>query len=658
MRKFLCVLFLLVGVAFGPALVTSQEKCCPDNQIKNLVNKLNKADPKDRSDILANTLIKGQFVSTVQEKEKKPPQKHGRGCKAPDPVKLAKLKNLSHARHHFRLKALPRVTMPTFDLRALGTVPPIVDQGQCMPPGTMVQMERGDWQPIEKIKSGDYVVTGEGNYAEVVQQFYKAFIGKLVRIKLVGGLYLEMTKDHLIYTPRGYVKGGELTTDDSVCVRWNAGDAHAYEKIKSITSTSYKGLVYDLRVAVDRSYVANGFCVHNCGSCWDFSGTGMVSSAYMAAMGAAWPGPFSEQYTLDCGSNGGCNGDDNTTVLIWAKSTGLPTTADYGPYQGQAGQCKSGVKLYKINDWGFCDGTGNGVTDTQKIKDAMVAYRSGIGCAVAAGGTDFWNTGQGTDVGNSSSIDHDVILVGWDDTHDNGDGSKGAWIMRNSWSTTWGATCANSANPNPKEAGYAWVKYGADQLGTEAVFCTVTPLPVTPVLVPNLIGDGLADATSALTKTGLVVGTVTGNTSGTVTATSPAVGATVQPGTAVNLTFGGTPPNPGTVTITIQNDTAADLLQALGGSSGKGVFITPEMTVQQMSDAIQKCLEMRKGKNSEPPLAKGINLWQLEIAVTKLVTDYNNNVPVDTIQADFMAILVALGVQQPKAMLEKMAKGK
>jgi cathepsin L len=216
-----------------------------------------------------------------------------------------------------------------------------------------------------------------------------------------------------------------------------------------------------------------------CGSCWDFSGSGMVTCALIKA--GQIPNSkngCSEQYTLDCGRNGGCNGDDNTTVLDWAKKTGLPLDGDYGPYQASEGRCKQVTKLYQIVDWGFCDGQGDGVTDTQKIKDTMVAYGP-IGVAVAAGG-GWWNSGQGTDTGRSTGIDHDVILVGWDDGHDNGDGSKGAWIMRNSWGTGWGAPCGNAAYPNPTEGGYGWMKYGADSIGTEAVWCTARALPPPP----------------------------------------------------------------------------------------------------------------------------------------------------------------------------------
>ncbi len=225
----------------------------------------------------------------------------------------------------------------------------------------------------------------------------------------------------------------------------------------------------------------------SCGSCWDFSGTFVVEGAFLKAGGYGKPdGSFalSEQYTLDCGRNGGCNGDDNTTVLDWAKKTGLPLTLDYGPYTASAGRCKSSssMKMFKIQDWGFCtQGGGQNVSDTQDIKNSMVAFGP-IGCAVAAGGSNFWNTGQGTCTGRSTGIDHDVGLIGWDDDHDNGDGSKGAWIMHNSWGTEWGTE------------GNAWMKYGSDSIGTEAVWATATSLLVTPIITSPITASGVVGA--------------------------------------------------------------------------------------------------------------------------------------------------------------------
>lgn len=205
----------------------------------------------------------------------------------------------------------------------------------------------------------------------------------------------------------------------------------------------------------------------SCGSCWDFSGTACVEVAYWKA--GLTDVILSEEYTLSCGRNGGCNGDDNTTVLDWAKSTGLPLTSDYGPYTASRGSCafKPAMKLYKIDDWGFANAsgdTGQNVTPTADIKAAIMAYGC-VGCAVAAGGDQFWNDGQGIGTGRSNSIDHDVALVGWDD-------AKGAWIMRNSWGTGWGT------------GGYAWIAYGAYSIGTESVWAKVNasapPIDWTP----------------------------------------------------------------------------------------------------------------------------------------------------------------------------------
>jgi cathepsin L len=195
-----------------------------------------------------------------------------------------------------------------------------------------------------------------------------------------------------------------------------------------------------------------------CGSCWDFSGTGVVECAYNKAGvgGGTDKMILSEQYTLSCGRNGGCNGDDNVTVLQWAKDTGLPMTADYGAYAGRAGRCgfSSSMTLYKIDDWGFADGSGgHGVTPTPAIKAAIMAYGC-VGAAIAADNAFCNNPSGKVFQGHNSQINHDIILVGWDD-------GKGAWKLRNSWGSDW---CDN---------GYCWIAYGANSVGTEAVWALV-----------------------------------------------------------------------------------------------------------------------------------------------------------------------------------------
>jgi len=205
-----------------------------------------------------------------------------------------------------------------------------------------------------------------------------------------------------------------------------------------------------------------------CGSCWDFSGCGIVTSALIKGGYGKNDGTLRmcEQFVLDCGQNGGCDGDDNTTVLAMAKATGLPNASDYGPYNARAANCKaiSSLKLFKIADWGFC-GSQSSVATTQSIKDAMVQYGP-IGAAIAADNA-FMNSPAGVVFKGSGSrdINHDIILVGWDD-------AKGAWKLRNSWGTSW---C---------DSGYQWIAYGANQVGTEAVWCTATALPPDPTPTP------------------------------------------------------------------------------------------------------------------------------------------------------------------------------
>lgn len=223
-----------------------------------------------------------------------------------------------------------------------------------------------------------------------------------------------------------------------------------------------------------------------CGSCWDFSGTCVVEVAYNKAGvgGGSTQFVLSEEYTLDCGKNGGCNGDDNVNVLDWAKATGLPLSTDYGPYTaggGSPGSCafKSSMTLYKITDWGFADSNGgNGVTPVQDIKTAIMTYGC-VGAAIAADDAfEQWGDNQPSFSkpflgSGSSQIDHDIVLVGWQD--DSGVKGGGFWILRNSWDVTWGV------------GGYMAIAYGANEVGTEAVFAYLNaPSPgPTPPPGPN-----------------------------------------------------------------------------------------------------------------------------------------------------------------------------
>ena len=48
------------------------------------------------------------------------------------------------------------------------------------------------------------------------------------------------------------------------------------------------------------------------------------------------------------------------------------------------------------------------------------------------------------------------MLIGWDD-------SKQAWLVKNSWGTGWG------------EGGYAWIHYGANDIGRTGTWWAAAP---------------------------------------------------------------------------------------------------------------------------------------------------------------------------------------
>ncbi len=213
-----------------------------------------------------------------------------------------------------------------------------------------------------------------------------------------------------------------------------------------------------------------------CGSCWDVSATGVIATAFCKAGWAKNDGSFniSAQYIMDCTQNGGCNGDDASTVTLWCRDHGIPSTADYGPYisgnSGGPGNCKdmTGKKLWQIDQQGYC-AQQDGIAPTQSIKDAIVQYGP-VSSAVDAGG--FNGYVSGVMAGDGSSVDHDVSIGGWDDNK--GGPGVGCWLVKNQWSEQFG------------ENGYCWIPYGKWSIGTSALWVHALPFaPPPPPPPPN-----------------------------------------------------------------------------------------------------------------------------------------------------------------------------
>jgi len=184
----------------------------------------------------------------------------------------------------------------------------------------------------------------------------------------------------------------------------------------------------------------------SCGSCWDFAHIGSYESAILVNGGSSYD--LSEQWLLDCNTKGySCNGG---WLDAWGDmSSGVPLESCY-PYTASDGYCSSGCTKYEPLDTWYYVGSSSGVPATSSIKQAIYD-NGGVAAAVYANSAMQSYTGGIFNYCSSSSPNHAIVLVGWDD-------SSSYWIMKNSWGTGWG------------ESGYMRIPYGCSNIGYAAAY--------------------------------------------------------------------------------------------------------------------------------------------------------------------------------------------
>jgi hypothetical protein len=184
----------------------------------------------------------------------------------------------------------------------------------------------------------------------------------------------------------------------------------------------------------------------SCGSCWDFATIGSYEAAILVNGGASEN--LSEQWLLDCNTQGySCSGG---WLDGWSNMyNGVPLESCY-PYTAVKGSCKTScTKYHPLSSWYYV-GSSSGVPTTSAIKQAIYDHGP-VACAVYANSAMQSYTGGIFNSCSSSSPNHAVVLVGWNDT-----GSY--WIMKNSWGTGWG------------ESGYMKIPYGCSNIGYAAAY--------------------------------------------------------------------------------------------------------------------------------------------------------------------------------------------
>jgi cathepsin L len=196
-----------------------------------------------------------------------------------------------------------------------------------------------------------------------------------------------------------------------------------------------------------------------CGDCFIFASTGAFESSWYLQNHKTIS--VSEQQLLDCAKAGGCGGGWHGNVFNFLKSTGVASDSNI-PYVGhQNATCSSTDHPYTVINWSYVDSSGS-MASPAAIKRAMCLHGPTVSAVYATrpflqyvGGV-FNEFAEGS---GASIVNHDVLIVGWDDTRD-------AWLIKNSWGTAdWG------------EQGFMWIRYRSNYIGFGAAWVDAIKLP-------------------------------------------------------------------------------------------------------------------------------------------------------------------------------------
>ena len=201
----------------------------------------------------------------------------------------------------------------------------------------------------------------------------------------------------------------------------------------------------------------------SCGSCWSFSTTGSIESAYKIKTGKDIL--LSEQQILECSvsyGNNGCSGGLVEYAYHYLESHSLETEGEY-PYTATSSKpCKAVASEGKVELTSFKEVER---FNPEELAQALQLGPVSIGVDASGTAMHWYKSGIikrwcGTD------IDHAVLLVGYG--HQAGLGGGDYWTVKNSWGADWG------------EKGYFRVL--RDMSKKDEGMCGVLQTPTYPVL--------------------------------------------------------------------------------------------------------------------------------------------------------------------------------
>jgi cathepsin L len=175
-----------------------------------------------------------------------------------------------------------------------------------------------------------------------------------------------------------------------------------------------------------------------CGSCWAFSTTGSLEGAHFRATGKLVS--LSEQQLVDCSGkfhNQGCNGGLMDNAFEYIKENGGLDTEDAYPYHAHQEKCHFNKKTVGATLSGYIDIKSG---DEDALKEALATVGP-VSVAIDVTEDKFMLYKEGIFVDDSCSnveLNHGVIVVGYGTNVTESGKEQDFWIVKNSWSTSWG----------------------------------------------------------------------------------------------------------------------------------------------------------------------------------------------------------------------------
>ena len=252
---------------------------------------------------------------------------------------------------------------------------------------------------------------------------------------------------------KAYLKGGVLTSEGHALGLVPSPVEPVIRPAEDVEAPAGAGMVrqsqslpssYDLR---DEGGVTSVKDQGQCGSCWTFATMGAIESRWLLQGYGTFD--LSEDNMNNCHGYdyAPCEGGNlNISSSMLAQGAGPMDEAD-DPYSGvDDNTCPSGLTpVAYVSDTWWLDTTRANLK--QAIQDYGALYASTYWSSDGYNSADYTYFYQGPGDGSDGGGGHAVLLVGWDDSKVTAADKPGAWIIRNSWSDSWG------------ESGYYYMSY-------------------------------------------------------------------------------------------------------------------------------------------------------------------------------------------------------